>query len=89
MKSLTILFLMVSLYSSGQTKKQVRNAVTSASAIPVILECARKDVISARFFVPAVKIGDKFYYGNRKSRPLPKTWFVWDWKPINQEVARS
>lgn len=82
MKKLLFILLIASLPAAAQDS-------TKSKAIPVILECARKDVISARFFVPAVKIGDKFYYGNRKTRPLPKTWFVWNWKPINQEVAKS
>lgn len=83
MKKLLFVLLIASVPAVAQDTTKAKQA------IPVILECARKDVISSRFFVPAVKIGDKFFYGNRKTRPLPKTWFVWNWKPINEEVAKS
>lgn len=64
---------------------------TKLKPIPVILECARKDIISARFFVPAIQIGDKFFYSTRRNqkqvftkfhKPLPKHWEAKIWKTL-------
>lgn len=75
--------LLVSLATQAQSKKQVRQAIDSAAGVEVILECARTDVSSLKFFVPAVKIGDQFYT-KKKRKPLPKTWFIWDYKEIKK-----
>lgn len=83
-----ILFLLLSLSSLtafSQSKRDVRNLKIGDS---VILECARKDVISSRFFVPAVKIGDKFYW-RKKMKPLPGTWHVWNWQYVDKSITKN